>query len=51
MITNTMVHQGKKCQTLKKNYHVNELLSFEKFVGFSENRLTVQYKARSPLRL
>jgi hypothetical protein len=50
MITNTMVHQG-KILNFEKNHYVNELLSFEKFVGFSENRLMVQYKARSPLRL
>ncbi len=50
MITNTMVHQG-KISNSEKFHHVNELMSFEKFVGFTENCLTVQYKARLPLRL
>jgi hypothetical protein len=50
MNTISMVHQG-KISNFEKDHHVNELLSFEKFVGFSENCLTVQYKARLPLRL
>jgi hypothetical protein len=50
MITNTMVHQG-KILNFEKFHHVNELVSFEKFMGFSKNRLTVQYKARSLLPL
>jgi hypothetical protein len=50
MITNTMVRQG-KISNLENFHHVNELLSFEKIVGFSENCLTVQYKAHLPLRL
>jgi hypothetical protein len=45
-----MVHHG-KISNFENFYHVNELLSFEKIVGFSENCLTVQYKARLPLRL
>jgi hypothetical protein len=50
MITKTMVHQG-KISNFEKFHHVNELLPFEKNVGFSENCLTVQYKASLSLCL
>jgi hypothetical protein len=50
MITNTMVHQG-KISNFENFHHVKKLFSFEKIVGFSENCLTVQYKACLPLRL
>jgi hypothetical protein len=42
MITYTLMHQG-KIKNFEKFHHVNELLSFEKFVEFSKNCLTVQY--------
>jgi hypothetical protein len=44
------VHSG-KISNFEKFHHVNELSSFEKIAGSGWRSPSVQYKARSPLRL